>query len=239
MTATIEKIETVDQMSPEYRDCLVGLLLVQADAELASVQLIRPWLDQAPTVDDRWLLARRVTDAVQHAASIYRILKPLGAEAQMEQVLARKIGEHALDAFNMPLETWPDLVLFSFLIDRVGVYQLREFVNSSYAPLARAVPKMVEEKTIHMHYGQNLLTALCQTDSGKKQAQAALRKWYPRALDMFGSAESKRNQQYRQYGLKKKTNEEARQSYVADVGTILREQAGLEVPPPEFDRRIL
>jgi len=41
------------------------------------------------------------------------------------------------------------------LIDRVGDFQLRNFEECSYAPLARALPLMLHEEQIHIAIGVN------------------------------------------------------------------------------------
>jgi 1,2-phenylacetyl-CoA epoxidase catalytic subunit len=55
---------------------------------------------------------------------------------------------------------------------------------------------------------------------------------------MFGRAGSKRSERYRYWGLKRRTNEQARQDYQTEVNTILK-KIGLTVPDPLKGRRYL
>jgi 1,2-phenylacetyl-CoA epoxidase catalytic subunit len=71
----------------------------------------------------------------------------------------------------------------------------------------------------------------------KEEAQAAVNKWYPRALDMFGHSNSETSRRAIEYGLKRWTNEEARERYIREV-TPLVTSIGLQVPPADFDRHI-
>src|SRR5258706_175084 len=73
-------------------------------------------------------------------------------------------------------------------------------------------------------------------DEGKVKAQRTVDFWYVRALDMFGGSDSKRSERYRYWGLKRRTNEQARQDYMNEVGPILT-QMGLKVPDPNKGRR--
>ena len=71
----------------------------------------------------------------------------------------------------------------------------------------------------------------------RAQAQAAVDKWYPRALDMFGHTGSSGSETAVQLGIKRWRNEEARGMYVDEVAPIL-EKMGLAVPDPGHDRRL-
>lgn len=234
----MKSYESVTEMSQEYRDQIVNLLFVHCDAELASVQQLKPWLDEAKTEDDRWLISRRITEAMKHGMLVCRMLNSLNAQKEVESLMALQLGEHKLEAFNIALESWADLVLYSFLIDRVGTYQLQDFVGSSYLPLGRVAPSMLEEKNLHVNYGTNLMLTLSSSEEGRKQADEALLKWYPRALDMFGHTGSRRVERYVELGLKKHRNEDLRKEFVHEVTAILKEKCGLTAPPQNFDRHI-
>ena len=53
---------------------------------------------------------------------------------------------------------------------------------------------------------------------------------------MFGRADSKKSERYRHWGLKRRTNQQAREDYINEVGPILR-QMGLQIPDPNKGRR--
>jgi Uncharacterized conserved protein len=73
-------------------------------------------------------------------------------------------------------------------------------------------------------------------DDGKAKAQKAVDYWYIRALDMFGRTGSKRSDRYRYWGLKRRSNDQARQDYMNEVNPILK-KIGLNVPDPNQGRR--
>ena len=126
--------------------------------------------------------------------------------------------------------------MFGFLIDRVGRYQLEEFYNCSYLPLQRILPDIVTEELGHIEYGFNKTLELIQSgDEGKEKAQRAEDFWYVRALDMFGRSESKRSERYMYWGLKRRTNGEARRQYTEEVNGLLK-QMGLQIPDPNKGR---
>jgi ring-1,2-phenylacetyl-CoA epoxidase subunit PaaA len=243
-SAGVRKYETAEEVPPDMRKLVVKLLVVQADTEFASIQQHRPWLDRAPTLEDRWIESRIIADEARHGLQACRILRDFGEEGQrlIDDLLTKKEGEHKLDAFNMKFDRWSDVGAFTCFVDRVGVYQLRAFQECSYGPLARAMPLMLSEEQLHLNFGASVLRRMVQDGpkySGtKEEAQAAVNKWYPRALDMFGHSNSDTSRRAIEYGLKRWTNEEARRRYIDEV-TALVKSLGLELPPPEFDRHVL
>src|SRR4029450_5180040 len=94
---------------------------------------------------------------------------------------------------TMHLEPWGDARALAMFVHRGGIYQLRSFQECSYGPLARAIPLMLAEEQLHIGFGANGLKRMVN-DPGyygdKAEAQEAVNKWFPRALDMFGHSNS-------------------------------------------------
>ncbi|HTW56080.1 MAG TPA: Phenylacetic acid catabolic protein [Thermoplasmata archaeon] len=243
-SAGIRKYETAEELPAEMRKLVVKLMVVQADTEFASIQQHRPWLDRAPTLEDRWIESRIVADEARHGLQACRILRDFGAEGQtyIDELLTKREGQHKLDAFNLPFDRWSDVGAFTCLVDRVGVYQLRAFQECSYGPLARAMPLMLSEEQLHLNFGASVLRRMVQDGpkyyGSADEAQTAVRKWYPRALDMFGHSNSETSRRAIDFGLKRWTNEEARRRFIDEVAALFR-TIGLELPPEEFDRHVL
>ncbi len=242
-SAGVRKLETIEEMPTEMRELVVRLMVVQADTEFASIQQHRPWLDNAPTLEDRWIEARIVADEARHGLQACKILREFGEEGQgmIDDLLKRREGEHKLDAFNMKFDTWADVGAFTCFVDRVGVYQLRAFQECAYGPLARSIPLMLSEEQLHLNFGYNVLKRMVKEGGhyagSAEEAQRAVLRWYPRALDMFGHSHSKTSQRAIDLGIKRWTNEEARARYIQEI-TPLVAKIGLELPREDFDRRI-
>ncbi len=239
----VRKFESPQELPEEYAKFLKRLLYVQADTEFASVQQHRPWLDKSPSLDDRWTEARIVADEMRHGYQICKLLEDFGpeGEALIQDLLNRHMGEHKLDSFNMEFEKWSDVAAFAMFVDRVGIYQLRSFQECSYGPLARAIPLMLAEEQLHIGFGANALKRIANDPDyygDKEEAQAAVNKWFPRALDMFGHSESEGSELAVRLGIKKWRNEEARKMYLEEVERLLTGM-GLEMPDPMANRRVL
>ncbi|MCI4334220.1 MAG: phenylacetate-CoA oxygenase subunit PaaI [Thermoplasmata archaeon] len=242
--AGVRKYESAEEIPAEMRRLIIRLMVVQADTEFASIQQHRPWLDSAPSLEDRWIEARIVADEARHGLQACRILRDFGEEGQkyIDELLTKKEGEHKLDAFNMKFERWSDVGAFTCFVDRVGVYQLRAFQECAYGPLARAMPLMLSEEQLHLNFGLNVLRRMVQQGpkyaGSKEEAQEAVQKWFPRALDMFGHSNSDTSRKAIELGLKRWTNEEARARYLKEIAPLIS-AIGLELPAPEYDRHIL
>ncbi|HKV90117.1 MAG TPA: Phenylacetic acid catabolic protein [Thermoplasmata archaeon] len=240
----VRKYESAEEVPADMWKLLVKLMVVQADTEFASIQQHRPWLDSAPTLEDRWIEARIVADEARHGLQACRILRDFGEEGQkmIDELLAKREGHHKLDAFNMTFDRWSDVGAFTCFVDRVGVYQLRAFQECSYGPLARAMPLMLSEEQLHLNFGASVLKRMAKDEQkyygDRAEAQAAVNKWYPRALDMFGHSDSETSRKAIALGLKRWTNEEARQRFIQEVSPLVSSM-GLQLPPSDFDRHIL
>ena len=163
----------------------------------------------------------------------------------VDDLLRRRMGEHLLDAFNLPFESWVDTITFCFTMDLVAWYHLHAMENCSYAPLAREMTSMVHEEKFHASFGARRVTDILQNPdyarlcgASRDDVQAAVRKWYPRALDTFGKSDSRFSDLAVQYGIRRWGNAELRRMYKEDIDQQLR-ALGLEVPPEEFNRKIL
>jgi 1,2-phenylacetyl-CoA epoxidase catalytic subunit len=238
----VRKFESPQELPDDFRNFLMKLLYVQGDTEFASVQQHRPWLDRSPSLEDRWTEARIVADEMRHGYQMGKLLEDFGpeGEALVQDLLGRQMGGHKLDSFNMEFERWSDVLAFACLVDRVGIYQLRSFQECSYGPLARAIPLMLAEEQLHIGFGANGLKRMVNEPNyygDKAEAQEAVNKWFPRALDMFGHSKSSGSEMAVQFGVKKWRNEEARAMYMEEITRILT-GIGLEVPPEDVGRRV-
>jgi 1,2-phenylacetyl-CoA epoxidase catalytic subunit len=233
----MKRMETRSEMDEVYLSDVVKVLEIQADTELAAVQQLAVWLDRCPTPDDRWLLSRILMEEMRHAWQMCGLLDHLGEHEMVESMLWKERSKHKLEAFNIDFESFGDVAAFTFLIDRVGVYHLRDFQQSSFAPLARVTDMMLDEEKLHLGFGRSRMERLASERKSKDEAQRGLLKFYPRALDMFGKGGVSRNTRVLAQGIKKTENETLRQNYIIEVAKEV-EGMGLDLPDEKYDRHI-
>lgn len=235
-----EKVELddLDKMDPEYLDLLQRVLTIQADCEIGGPHLyVKDMLPSAPSKLDQLVVARTTAEEIDHYRKIARLAGDIGADVSF--VLSAPNQKRYLDAFRGIITTWEDFAVFGFLIDRVGRYQLEEFFNCTYVPLTRVLPIIVKEEMGHVGYGESKTAELAGKGAeAQEKIQRSLNFWYVKALDMFGRSDSARDQRYLYWGLKRRTNAQARQEYIEEVNPII-EKMGLQVPDPLAGRQYL
>ena len=109
----MHKIETVEQMTPEYRDTIFKVVFALASTEFASVEQHQAFINRGPTAEDRFTQAQICADEAHQGMDDLRTLALFGPEgtAAGEKLLQTKMGEHMLEAFNLPFESWTDVAL--------------------------------------------------------------------------------------------------------------------------------
>ncbi|HYU17545.1 MAG TPA: Phenylacetic acid catabolic protein [Chloroflexota bacterium] len=234
----LKDIHTAD---PEYLDLLRRVLAIQADCEIGGPHLyVDAMLPGAPARIDQLVVARTAAEEIDHFRKFARVAGDLGVDTSY--LLSRANSERYLEAFRGVITTWEDFSIFGFLIDRVGKYQLEEYYGCTYVPLARILEhpsKVIQEEDGHIDYGTTRTAEMAaKGGEAKERIQRSLDLWYPTALDMFGSGTSKRAERYRFWGLKRRTNEQAREEFMAQVNPLI-EGMGLQVPDPLKGRKYL
>lgn len=230
--------EDIEKMDPEYRELLSRVLTIQADCEIGGPHLYtKDILPSAPTKIDQLIVARTAAEEIDHYRKIARVAGDIGVDVSF--VLSWPNQQRYLDAFRGIIRTWEDFAVFGFLIDRVGRYQLEEFFNCTYRPLSQILPAIIKEEIGHIGYGESKATELASKgDEQREKLQRALDFWYAKALDMFGRSDSERDRRYIYWGLKRRTNAQARQEYMEEVNPLI-EKIHLKVPDPNAGRQYM
>ena len=232
------ELNDVEKMDPEYRDLLGRVVTIQADCEIGGPHLyVKDILPSAPTKADQLMVARTAAEEMDHFRKMARVAGDIGVDVSF--VLSWPNQQRYLEAFRGIINTWEDFAVFGFLIDRVGRYQLEEFFGCTYKPLERVLPQIMKEEVGHIGYGESKTAELAaKGDESKEKVQRAVDFWYVKALDMFGRSASTRDQRYVYWGLKRRTNAQAREEFMHEVDPLIQKM-GLNVPDPQKGRQYL
>ena len=234
-----DKVELKDfeKTDPEYQDLLRRVLAIQADCEIGGPNLyVNDILPNAPTKLDQLIVARTAAEEMDHYRKMARLAGDMGVD--VSYVLSRPNQERYVEAFRGKITTWEDFAVFGFLIDRVGRFQLEEFVDCTYLPLARVVedPDIIQEEIGHVDFGTNLAAEFAAKGGEyKERIQRAVNYWYDKGLDMFGNSVSRRSERYMYWGLKRRLNAVARQEYKDEIDALILKM-GLQIPDPNKGR---
>jgi ring-1,2-phenylacetyl-CoA epoxidase subunit PaaA len=235
-----DKVQAKDfeKMDLEYRDLMQRILTIQSDCEIGGPHLyVDKMLPGAPTKLDQLIVARTAAEEMDHYRKFARMAGDIGVDVSF--VLSQPNQKRYLEAFRGTITTWEDFAVFGFLIDRVGHYQLDEFMGCSYAPIEPLLPDIILEELGHIEYGANKTRELVEKgDQSREKVQKALDHWYITALDMFGRSESWRSERFCHWGIKRRANAQARAEYIKEVNPLI-ESMGLKVPDPLKGRKYL
>lgn len=235
-----DKVELRDfeKMDTEYQELLRRILAIQADCEIGGPHLyVESILPTAPTKLDQLIVARTAAEEIDHYRKVARLASDIGVDVSF--VLSWPNQKRYVEAFRGQITTWEDFAVFGFLIDRIGRYQLEEFIGCSYAPVERILPDIIKEEEGHIDFGATKTRELASKgDESKEKIQKAVNYWYVKALDMFGRSDSMRSERYCYWGIKRHNNAQAREAYMKEVKPLI-EQMGLQVPDPNKGRLYL
>jgi ring-1,2-phenylacetyl-CoA epoxidase subunit PaaA len=248
-----ERIESAEEMTPEYRECLIHLMTMQADSELAGAFGYVPWIMKAPGIEEKHVVAQIVKDEVRHAHVMYGLLEDLGVDVpahvgkhdftlRLDDTAAdigtaRVAADQRVNIFYYPIDRWSDFIFFNFCMDRGAGHQLEDVRHCSYGPWVRAIEGIFKEEKMHIRHGELWVQRLTATPESRGEAQAALERWYVRTMNIFGRPGSPKNRLYQKYRLKVRDNDEVRRTFATEVAALAG-AAGLTVPEwkPAWDR---
>jgi len=230
------QIERAADMKGNMLYSAVRIIKAQCSTELGSIQQHLETLDNELSAHTKFSILRICAEELRHAYQMFWVLSQDDSWAQagvhdvanttMDELLAMRTGTHVLDAFNIPFHDPLDNMVFSFLIDRVGKYQLSMQKIFSYAPMAQSMAPMLHEESFHLRTGYDLvreMALLAAVDKGRwslQDIQKRINAWFPRAVEMFGNPEG--GQANLSFGFKDRLNGESLNAYIAEVGLLLR-----------------
>jgi len=211
------------------------IIRAQASTELGSIQQHRLTLEEAPSEQMKVSILRIMAEELRHGYQMFWVFDhdetwrkpghPDVAKETMDELLAMQLGNHVLDAFNIPFQNFLDNVVFATTIDLVGKYQLEMQKVFSYAPMARSMSPMLSEEGYHIGSGRGFLKELAIsaiTDKGRysiDDIQKALNAWIPRGLEMFGNERG--GETAVAFGFKDRNNGTAQGEYYSEVREVL------------------
>jgi ring-1,2-phenylacetyl-CoA epoxidase subunit PaaA len=230
--------EGLEKMPAEYKELLERVLTIQADCEIGGPHLyVKDILPTAPSQVNQLIVARTAAEEMDHYRKIAKLAGDIGTDTSF--LLSIPNQKRSLEAFRGVIKTWEDFAVFGFLIDRVGRYQLEEFLDCSYLPLQRILPDILKEEIGHIGFGTNQTAELAaKGDEERERVQRSVDFWYIKALDMFGRSDSERSNRFCHWGLKRRSNSQARWEFIKEVGPMIQGM-GLTVPDPIKDRKFL
>ena len=134
-------------------------------------------------------------------------------------------------AFDVPLDTWAEMVVANAFYDRAGFCLLDDvYQNSSYGPWKRALVKVEREENFHLRHGEQWVATMSESPESKKELQEAIDWMFPMTLEWFGLLDDmKRHTEQIEYGMKGSTNDQLRTTWLSTAVPLCGKH-GLDVP---------
>jgi ring-1,2-phenylacetyl-CoA epoxidase subunit PaaA len=161
-----------------------------------------------------------IQDELAHAHIAYHILEELG-EDQEKLIFDRDPKSFRYPyAFDVPLETWTELVVANAMYDQAGFCLLGDIHDQcSYGPWKRGLNKVMLEENFHLRNGRTWTKRMAQSGgSAAEELQRAVDWMFPLTVEWFGLPdELKVHSAQLDYHLKGLTNDQLRQWWLKQV----------------------
>jgi ring-1,2-phenylacetyl-CoA epoxidase subunit PaaA len=231
-----EKIEPGDWMPDEYRRQLIRMISQHAHSEIVGQLPEGAWITRAPNLRRKLILLAKVQDEAGHGQYLYHAAETLGAtrEEMVEALLSGK-AKYA-SVFNYPTLNWADNAAIGYLVDGAAILNQTMLARCSYGPYSRAMVRICAEEGFHMHQGKEMVIKYSKgTTLQRKMIQDAINRWWWPATMMFGphDTESTNSAVLSRWGIKTKTNDQLRNTFVNQIVPELH-ALDLTVPDPEM-----
>ncbi len=229
-------VEGLEHMSPTYLDGIRRILTVSADTELVSAPAYFRAAQDAPSLNAFGSAISIVQDELAHAHIAYRLLEDLGVDKDW-LIYERPAREWKYPyAFDVPLNTWHELVVANAFYDQAGYELLSDVYHSTtFGPWKRALAKVDKEETFHLRHGQQWIRRLAPDPEERAKLQRAVDWMFLLTIEWFGLPDTeKRHTEQLDYGFKGRSNDTLRQVWMQKVVPFC-EEVGLQVPA-HFDQ---
>ena len=225
-------VEGLQHMSPEYLKGIRRILTVSADTELVSAPAYLRAAAHAPALNNFGSAVSIIQDELAHAHIGYRLLGDLGVDMPA-LIYEREAKAFKYPyAFDVPLDSWYEMVLANALYDQAGFVLLSDVhQHSTFGPVEARAGQGRQGGDLppapRAHVGEE-----ARRRPGRQEAklQASLDWMFILTLEWFGLPDARKKHGIQlEYGFKGKSNDELRQDWMGHVVPFM-EEVGLEVP---------
>src|SRR5438876_5451104 len=186
-------VEGLEHMSPTYLEGMRRILTVSGDTELISAPAYYRAAQDAPSLNAFGSAISIVQDELAHAHIAYRLLEDLGVDRDW-LIYERPANQwkHPY-AFDVPLDSWVELVVANAFYDQAGYVLLSDVYHSTtFGPWKRALAKVDKEETFHLRHGQQWIRRLVHDPAEHAQLQRAVDWLFMLTVEWFGLPDSEK-----------------------------------------------
>ena len=210
----------VDEVPSDVKPWLNKLLRSWVQSKYARQN--DPIVFAAPTPEAKVETGHQLRDERAYGLQVARMLRGLGEDPDpIAEEAERSLegGTHKLEFLKQPLSyDWADCIANGLLAARANAAASLACFGSCLVPFGAWAAQHYQFQTAT---AEQWLARAKQLES-KTESQAALKRWYPYALDAFGADGSANEERYCVLGIKTAQNAQVRQIFVDQVGADLK-----------------
>ncbi len=224
-------VESIEHMSPVYLEGMKRILTVSADTELISAPAYYNAAVHAPTLNNFGSAISIIQDELGHAHIAYRLMRDLGVDTE-KLIFEREPRNFKYPyAFDVPLDSWIELIVANAFYDRAGYVLLSDvYQSTTFGPWKRALVKVDKEETFHLRHGEQNMRKINKDLGGHEELQQAVDWMFLLTVEWFGLPDAmKKHGEQLEYGFKGHSNDELRQLWLSTAVPLCHE-LDLKVP---------
>lgn len=229
----VETVEDLRHQPEEFQKACRKIVISHAINELYGSRVFdEPAIALAPNPYAKWLTCRVVMEEYGHHYRFFELGREMGIpEAAMLPEMTEK---KPLNIFEFEMTTWEEFCVIKLVGDLAEILQVEDLVQCTFHPLRNLARMTMPEERFHAQFGEDFCTDLCASEEGRATVQKHLDALFPEMTLFFGRGNSKNNEIYRKWGIKKRTNEDMREDYINRARVLVEGKLGLKLPeaPP-------
>ena len=181
-------VEAGDSMSPEYRQRIVELMARQGMVELHGAPTFYAMLPYCPGPAAAHAMGKVVWEELHHGKLNLECLAPFGVDATplYRAVMGPQDARLRHQRPRQEVRSWHDVIAFTMLIDPAGFLVIGHFMETSYAPWARAQARVLREERSHCEYWERWIDDMAEHVEGRARLQESVDRTMPGALGALG-----------------------------------------------------
>lgn len=233
---TVTGPHELKRMPDEYRELLLHQLRQHVEGELIGANdYLHYFYPLAPDGYEKKVCCDRASEEIDHFMLGAEVLKDMGFDASY--MLNQSISDRKYYKTEgvVSVDTWLKRGFFSFIGEAAVLEHIEEMACSSYLPLARMTRQVIIDEYVHVAHGKRIVEKFIR-ENGAEKAQDDFSLAWAMSMDLFGKSDSERSKRYLRWGLRKYSNQEARDRFCQKMIPVVT-ALGLKLPEDDVLRK--
>ncbi|WP_394824097.1 hypothetical protein [Pendulispora albinea] len=162
-----------------------------AASSICADRYAKAFYPMTKDADEKMICCVHGGEQMAHYIAATETLRGLGVD--LGNLTERPLTERGLDGVGTLATTanWTERAVFSALFERAVTFVLRELATSGHPATAAMANFATPRVERHAAHGLRLLRAMCASEDGRAEAQAAVRRAWSAALALLGTGRSR------------------------------------------------